>query len=72
MRPSWRAEYAVAVAEMANCSLREAENDIPMAKGHQLHNLWWSKPRGMNGGIACLKANSSTGRAKFRKAVGHE
>lgn len=72
MRPSWRAEYAAAVAEMANCTLREAENDIPMAKGLQLHVLWWAKPRGMANGVACLKLHKGVARKKLRRALGHE
>lgn len=70
--PSPRAEYAVAVAEMANCTLREAENDIPLAKGHQLYNLWFAIPRGMGGGIPCFKVGRGSGREKLRRALGHE
>jgi hypothetical protein len=55
---------------MANCSLREAENDIPMAKGLQLHILWWAKPRGLGNGVACLKLHKGSARKKLRKALG--
>lgn len=56
---------------MANCTLRVAENDIPMAKGLQLQVLWWAKPRGMGNGVRCLKLHKNEARKKLRRALGH-